>query len=99
MGFESAALLADKGFSEVIISSRSAEKESEANRGRRSGSQGVIVRSGKGDTYREIPFNADTRNIVTAWLHQRDKLPDAGNRAELFRTRQGRPLSERAIEY
>ena len=58
----------------------------------------VIVRSGKGDAYREVPFNADTRNAVTAWLIERSKLPNAADEARLFLTRTGTPLSERAID-
>lgn len=56
----------------------------------------VIVRSGKGDAYREVPLNAATRTAVSAWLDERRTLP--GSVSALFLTKQGKALSERAID-
>ena len=58
----------------------------------------VIVRSGKGDTYREVPLNAATRTAVTDWLNQRRDLPNANTATALLLTTQGAHLSERAID-
>src|SRR5438874_6074156 len=33
----------------------------------------VIVRSGKGDTYREVPLNADAREALRIWLKERTR--------------------------
>jgi len=57
----------------------------------------VIVRSGKGDRYREIPLNAEARKDVQAWLNERKQT--WGNRvgAELFLNRRGQRLSTRSI--
>ncbi|MDQ6613812.1 MAG: tyrosine-type recombinase/integrase [Actinomycetota bacterium] len=56
----------------------------------------VIVRSGKGDAYREVPLNAVTRTAVSAWLDQRRNV--VGSTSALFVTRQGKALSERAVD-
>lgn len=58
----------------------------------------VIVRSGKGDTYREVPLNADVREALQAWQKYRTKLfPDHSDPA-LFLNRKGKRLSPRAID-
>ena len=58
----------------------------------------VIVRDGKGNTYREVPLNAEVREAQRAWLqeHQR-RFPRSQNPA-LFLSRQGARLSTRAID-
>ena len=56
----------------------------------------VIVRSGKGDAYREVPLNAATRTAVSAWLQERCNV--APSVSALFVTRQGKALSERAVD-
>src|SRR6266571_4725512 len=33
----------------------------------------VIIRSGKGDAYREVPLNADVREALRVWLKERNK--------------------------
>lgn len=33
----------------------------------------VIIRSGKGDAYREVPLNAEVREILRLWLKERNK--------------------------
>jgi integrase/recombinase XerC len=57
----------------------------------------VIVRSGKGDTYREVPLNAQVRTALNAWLGERgDRYPDTDEPA-LFVNRWGHRLSARSI--
>jgi integrase len=52
----------------------------------------VVVRSGKGDSYREVPLNALARQVLTEWLEQRKQLDvDAGERA-LWISRAHTPL-------
>lgn len=68
----------------------------------------VIVRLGKGQTYREVPLNAEVRSALTAWLLERGKhfphlphLPQndiKGGQAALFLNRAGGRLSSRAID-
>lgn len=58
----------------------------------------VIVRECKGDAYREVPLNAEARDAMDAWSAARHKqLPDSDERA-LFVSRQGAPLSTRALD-
>jgi site-specific recombinase XerD len=56
----------------------------------------VIIRSGKGDSYREVPLNGAARTAVSAWLVERRTVSDAS--AAMFVTRQGKALSERAVD-
>lgn len=49
----------------------------------------VVVRSGKGEKYREVPLNADARRAITAYLEVR---PDRGN--YLFVSNKSDRLSE-----
>jgi integrase/recombinase XerC len=74
----------------------------------------VIVRLGKGQTYREVPLNAEVRNALTAWLLERGKrsphLPrytgfpqddtkgSESGQTALFLNRTGGRLSSRAID-
>ena len=58
----------------------------------------VIVRSGKGDAYREVSLNADARESLQAWLgERRRRFPDASESA-LFLSRKGARLSSRAVD-
>ncbi len=54
----------------------------------------LIVRSGKGDAYREIPLNADARKALRAWLESRGRAAD---NTALFLNRRGDRLSARSI--
>jgi integrase/recombinase XerC len=57
----------------------------------------VIVRSGKGDTYREVPLNVQVRTALDAWLAERgDRFLDTDEPA-LFLNRWGRRLSTRSV--
>jgi len=57
----------------------------------------VVVRSGKGDSYREIPLNAEVRKALQAWLDERIRAePDSKERA-LFLQRRGTRLSTRTM--
>lgn len=58
----------------------------------------VIVRSGKGDTYREVPLNADVRKTLNSWLKERSKRFPAHSDPALFLSLKGKRLSLRAID-
>lgn len=58
----------------------------------------VIVRSGKGETYREVPLNAQTREALSAWLRERRRAFPESRESAFFLSRQGRRLSTRAID-
>jgi integrase/recombinase XerC len=58
----------------------------------------VIIRSGKGDTYREVPLNAQGREALKTWLKERNRqLPQTSDPA-VFLNRSGKRLSARAID-
>jgi site-specific recombinase XerD len=57
----------------------------------------VIVRSGKGDAYREVPLNALVRQVLEEWLKERGARAAEGDRA-LFVGRGGRRLSKRSVD-
>lgn len=57
----------------------------------------VIVRSGKGDAYREVPLNALVRQVLDEWLTERRRLVGDGERA-LFLGRGGRRLAKRSVD-
>lgn len=57
----------------------------------------VIVRSGKGDAYREVPLNTTARTVVDAWDKARKKIAADGEPALLV-GRGGRRLSARAVD-
>ena len=58
----------------------------------------LVVRSGKGDTYREVSLNADAREALAAWLDERKRrFPDT-NEPALFLSRKGVRLSTRAVD-
>lgn len=57
----------------------------------------VVVRSGKGDAYREVPLNALVRQVLEEWLAERKCLVGEGERA-VFIGRSGRRLSKRSVD-
>ena len=57
----------------------------------------VVVRSGKGDAYRELPLNALVRQVLEEWLAERNTKAGEGERA-LFVGRGGRRLSKRSVD-
>lgn len=57
----------------------------------------LVVRSGKGDRYREVPLNRPVRDALEAWLKIRSKRIADGE-AALFVGPQGRRLSPRAVD-
>ncbi|MCA1699659.1 MAG: tyrosine-type recombinase/integrase [Actinobacteria bacterium] len=57
----------------------------------------VVVRSGKGDAYREVPLNALVRQVLEEWLGERGARADENERA-LFVGRGGRRLSKRSVD-
>lgn len=58
----------------------------------------VIVRTGKGDTYREIPLNTEVREAISAWLIERTIQFPHVQESALFLSREGHRLSTRAID-
>lgn len=58
----------------------------------------VIVWMGKGNTYREVPLNAEVRTALDAWLEQRKKQAPEHNESALFLTKQGTRLAIRTID-
>jgi len=58
----------------------------------------VIIRSGKGDAYREVPLNAQVREALRIWLKERNtRFPQTSDPA-FFLGAKGRRLSARAID-
>jgi integrase/recombinase XerC len=57
----------------------------------------VIVRSGKGDAYREVPLNALVRQVLEEWLADRQARASDGELA-VFIGRSGRRLSKRSVD-
>jgi site-specific recombinase XerD len=58
----------------------------------------VVVRSGKGDSYREVVLNSEVREALSRWLAQRKGWPGGEERAALFLSRRGGRLSTRAVD-
>jgi integrase/recombinase XerC len=58
----------------------------------------VIVRMGKGNTYREVPLNAEVRTALDVWLEQRQKQVSQRNETALFLTKQGTHLATCSID-
>lgn len=58
----------------------------------------VIVRSGKGEAYREVPLNAEVREALDLWLEERRERFAQASTDALFLSLRGRPLSTRAID-
>ncbi len=56
------------------------------------------MRMGKGNTYREVPLNAEVRTALDTWLEQRKKLAVQQNESALFLTKQGTRLATRTID-
>jgi site-specific recombinase XerD len=59
---------------------------------------GVIIRSGKGDTSREIPLNTEVREALKVWLKQRSKRFSHNADPTFFLNHKGVRLSARAID-
>ena len=57
----------------------------------------LVIRSGKGDVYRELPLNPSCRNALEPWIKQRGERVADGERA-LFVGPKGRRLSPRAVD-
>jgi site-specific recombinase XerD len=57
----------------------------------------LVVRSGKGDVYREVPLNRPVREALEAWLKIRTRRVAVGETA-LFVGPQGRRLSARTVD-
>jgi len=57
----------------------------------------VIVRSGKGDAYREVPLNALVRQVLEEWSGERARRAPERERA-FFLGRGGRRLSKRSVD-
>lgn len=58
----------------------------------------VIIRSGKGDTYREVPLNAEVREVLKVWLKERAKSFSHTLDPAFFLNLKGKRLSPRAID-
>jgi site-specific recombinase XerD len=58
----------------------------------------VIVRSGKGDTYREVPLNAEVRETFKKWIKERTERFHKSSTPALFLNLKGKRLSTRAID-
>ena len=58
----------------------------------------IIVRSGKGDTYREVPLNADVREALRAWLKERNQRFSQISDPAFFLNASGKRLSARAVD-
>ncbi len=58
----------------------------------------VVVRSGKGDSYREVVLNSEVRDALSGWLAERRGYPGSEEREALFLSRRGRRLSTRAVD-
>jgi integrase/recombinase XerC len=59
----------------------------------------VIVRSGKGDAYREIALNAEVREALERWLSERRQAYPNGAESALFLSHRGKRLSSRAVDF
>ncbi|HEU5382559.1 MAG TPA: tyrosine-type recombinase/integrase [Ktedonobacteraceae bacterium] len=58
----------------------------------------VIIRSGKGDTYREIPLNTEVREALRIWLKERSKRFSQTSDPAVFLNPKGERLSARSID-
>jgi site-specific recombinase XerD len=59
----------------------------------------VIIRTGKGNTYREVALNAEVRGRLAIWLQARRARWGGATEPALFLNPQGRRLSTRAIDH
>lgn len=57
----------------------------------------VVVRSGKGDAYREVELNALVRAMLDEWVTERARIAQEGERS-FFVSRTGNALSSRSID-
>lgn len=57
----------------------------------------VVVRSGKGDAYREVALNTEAREALEKWLTERKAYPGADG-AALFLNLKGGRLTSRAVD-
>jgi len=57
----------------------------------------VVVRSGKGDAYREVELNALVRAMLDEWVTERSKIAAQGE-TSFFVSRTGNALSSRSID-
>jgi site-specific recombinase XerD len=58
----------------------------------------VIIRSGKGDAYREVPLNTEVREALRLWLKERAKRFLPHSEPAVFFNPKGKRLSARAID-
>jgi integrase/recombinase XerC len=58
----------------------------------------LVVRSGKGDVYREVPLNAPARKALDAWLGERPSPAARVGGEPLFVSRAGNRLSARSVD-
>jgi site-specific recombinase XerD len=58
----------------------------------------VIIRSGMGDTYREVPLNAEIREALRTWLKERNKRFPQTLEPTLFLNLKGKRLTTCAID-
>ena len=58
----------------------------------------MIIRSGKGDTYRQVPLNAEVREALRLWLKERAKRSPRIAEPAVFLNPKGKRLSARAID-
>jgi site-specific recombinase XerD len=58
----------------------------------------LIIRSGKGDAYREIPLNTEVREALRTWLKERSKRFSQTSDPAVFLNPKGRRLSARSID-
>ena len=58
----------------------------------------LVIRSGKGDTYREVPLNAEVREALQVWLKERNKQLPQTSEPAFFLNASGKRLSARAID-
>jgi integrase/recombinase XerC len=59
----------------------------------------IIVRSGKGDRYREIPLNAEVREALREWIVERNqKFDEKKVDSALFLNPQGKRLSTASLD-
>jgi site-specific recombinase XerD len=58
----------------------------------------VVIRSGKGDTYREVPLNVEVREALSAWLKERNKRFSQTSDSAFFLNPKGKRLSARSID-
>lgn len=58
----------------------------------------VVVRSGKGDSYREVVLNSEVREALSGWLDERKGSLINEEQSALFLSRRGGRLSTRAVD-